>query len=237
MIEKILILNLLLCILSYSESTNLVGVSKNWFMLVDGQSAEQYTNAVNRLEATRPTPSKLIMSTSGRVVSTNIFSSLLSDCSRLYFLCDPRDDNKKLVVLSMPPFPNLGRARFSYVDSFIFEPLNTVEFKAKQIKKEAFEKLISDLFIWRSDKDGALHKPRRIFDEENLKQSDSQVYFFMLEDIYSFSTFHPERRRNDWLSPFRHYEQRINIQEKKAGEMGKAVPPVDAEARAGDRMQ
>ncbi len=214
MIKRTLLTIFLLCSVCFSESTNLVGVSKGWFLLTDEQTIGRYTNEVNYLEASRPSKGKLVMSTSGKVISGSYFLNLLDISPRIYLFSQQKNTNRTLVVVAMPPFPKLERANFTSLDSYIFELKNTVEFKARPIEKEIFDKLVNNLFIWKNN-NTPLQKPRSIHNEKTIQPTNGLIDYFILEDLYSFTTLHPEKRRRDWLFPFRYYEQKISLKEKE----------------------
>lgn len=214
MIKKILLTLSILCSACFSESTNLVGISKGWFMLADEQTIGRYTNEVNNLEASRPSKNKLVISTSGKLVSGSYFLNLLDISPRIYLFSQQQNTNSTLVVVAMPPFPELEKANFTSLDSYIFELNNTVEFKARPIEKEVFDRLVNNLFIWK-DNNSPLQKPRSIYNEKTIQPTNGLIDYFILEDLYSFTTLHPGKRRRDWLFPFRYYEQKISLKEKK----------------------
>ena len=209
----LLIYTLSICASCFSESTNLVERSMGYILSAPSRSISQYTNEVDQIEKNRPALGKIVISTSGKVVSDNFFLNLLDTSPRIYLLSGEENQTNLIVILSMPPFPDMQYVNYASVDSYIFEKGNRVEFSAIPISKEFFKTTTQDYYIWQEN-GIPRERPEPFNIDKRLNAESKTVSFFILEDVFSFCSVRPDKRKNDWLFPFRNFEQIIVLKDE-----------------------
>jgi hypothetical protein len=132
-------------------------------------------------------------------------SKLFYNSIRVFVLSSSSDDSNTVAIVAMPPFPEI-RGTIVLLEKRVFMTGNAISLKLKPITEDEYRKIILDLYVWKGGKNPT-GEPYAVNNDPVLMRQHRAYY--ILEDIYDFSTRNSEKRKGDWLSVYSGYEQKI----------------------------
>jgi hypothetical protein len=186
-------------------TTNITGIVQGSYLLIDKVYEEggKFRPAIDWFE-----------SPSGGLKQPNKeqLNNIMLKSTRLFVLASSSETNQMLYVLSRPPFPKIG-GRISTMERVVFMPENIVELEVTEINEPEYNKLLTNLFVYRIISVSGIEYLELYKAEENPAFYRNSIGFYTLKDVRSFTMTEPRDASKNWYRLYDQYKTKIIIKD------------------------